>query len=202
VLHRLAALLAPPLCGVCGDPCGSRHVVCGRCGAAIAAAPAVPLLVPGVDRGWAAARYDGVPRRLVGTLKFGGRLPLAGVAAGAMAAAAPEDEPLGRLVPVPADPLRHRWRGFDTAEAIAIALSRELGLPASACLERRHGPRQVGRSRHQRLAGPRVFPAARSPKLALLVDDVVTTGATLTACAAALRAAGAERVLAVAFARA
>jgi predicted amidophosphoribosyltransferase len=203
VLHHLAALLAPPLCGVCGEPCGARRAVCKGCERAIAAAPPCPLLIPGVDRGWAAARYDGASRRLVAALKFGHRLALARVAACAIAARAPDDESLGVLVPVPADPVRNRLRGFDPAATIGVELAAALELDLTTCLLRRHGPRQVGRSRNDRLgAGLMVALTESPPRIALLVDDVTTTGATLAACAAALRQAGSERVLAATFARA
>ena len=195
-------LIAPPLCGVCGEPCGSLEPACGRCLGALAAAPAVPVAVAGVDRAWAATAYEGTARRLVTSLKFGGRLALAGVAAQAIAAAVGGDALCGALVPVAPDPLRHRLRGFDPAEAITRALAREVQLPLRACLARSHGPRQVGRSRSGRLAGPAVRAAIAPPPEAVLVDDVITTGATLSACARALREAGSQRVLAVAFARA
>jgi predicted amidophosphoribosyltransferase len=170
--------------------------------AAIAAAPSQCFLIPGADGAWAAAPYDGIPRRLIAALKFGKRFALARVAAEAMASAIPADLEPGPLVPVPPDPLRHRWRGFDPATAIAEELAGALELPLPHCLVRAHSRRQVGRSRAERLAGPSVQAAADVPAEATLVDDVATTGATLAACAAALRAAGAERVLALAFARA
>ena len=86
---------------------------------------------------------------------------------------------------------------------LAAAISKRVGLPVADCLSRT-GPKQtqVGRARAARLTGAgTIEPAGRSPPSALLVDDVVTTGATLAACAAALREAGSERIRAIAFAR-
>ena len=197
---RLLSLIAPSLCGVCGSPCTAESPACESCVSAIRSRPPQTLLIPGTDAAWAAAPYEGMPRRLVTALKFGKRLALARVAAEAMAIAIPLEP--GPLVPVPPDPLRHRWRGFDPAAAIAGELGSALGLPLSRCLVRTHSRRQVGRSRAERLAGPSVHAGADVPPHAILVDDVATTGATLAACAAALRASGAGRVLAVAFARA
>ncbi len=143
------------------------------------------------------------PGSLVAALKFGARLPLAGSAGAVIAARAPADLMEGTIVPVPAAPARRRWRGFDAAEAIAAALSAETGLPLSPCLRRSQGRRQVGRPRSERLASPpRVRLADRPPAAAVLLDDVVTTGATLGACARALRSGGCGRVVALTFARA
>ncbi|MGI9019431.1 MAG: ComF family protein [Solirubrobacterales bacterium] len=176
-------------------------MVCAR---ALGAQRPLPLSAPGVDAGWAAAPYDGTARRLIAALKFGRRLTLACVAADAIAAVAPRGTLAGHaLVPVPPDPWRARLRGFDPATLIAGNLARRLGLPLSHCLSRRHSPRQVGRARAERIGSP---PAIRTrgevPSSCVLVDDVTTTGATLAACAGSLRAAGAEEILALAFARA
>jgi predicted amidophosphoribosyltransferase len=199
---RLLSLIAPSLCGICGRPCDAESPACDSCIAAITTSPPQPFLIPGADTAWAAAPYEDLPRRLMAALKFGKRLALARVAAEAIASAIPDDLELATLIPVPPDPLRHRWRGFDPAAAIAGELAAALRLPLSQCLRRTHSRRQVGRSRAERLAGPSVHAAADVPREVTLVDDVATTGATLAACAVAVRSAGAQRVLAVTFARA
>jgi predicted amidophosphoribosyltransferase len=103
---------------------------------------------------------------------------------------------------VPAAPLRLRWRGFDPAAEISLALAALTGLPVQECL-RRHGiRRQVGRPRRDRLGQPpRIQPRGPAPERAVLIDDVLTTGATLASCAGALRRAGAVSVTAFTFAR-
>ncbi|HEY7266055.1 MAG TPA: hypothetical protein VH501_00035 [Solirubrobacterales bacterium] len=158
---------------------------------------------PGLDLALSASPFDGVARRVIHGLKYGRRLSLAGIAAGAMLRALPDGESADAVVPVPAAPWRWRWRGFDPAEEIAIALCERAGLPHLPCLRRDGGRRQVGRRRRQRLSGaPRVRAVADPPRAVLLVDDVWTTGATLGACAGALRAAGARRVVGLTFAHA
>ena len=108
------------------------------------------------------------------------------------------------LVPVPPQVVRARRRGFDPAGALAAALGPRLGLPQRACLRRRdHARRQVGSTRAQRRRGGRLAIELRAPPppLALLVDDVHTTGATLDACAQALLAGGCREVVALTYTR-
>jgi predicted amidophosphoribosyltransferase len=204
-LARLSSLLVPPLCGLCGTPCDPRSPICERCDARLRAAVPGPSAVPGVDVTWSAASYEGIARDLIAAVKFGGRLAPVRRAAAAMAAAAPAGMLDGTIVPVPPDPMRRRRRGFDVAHELASALAIETGLPADPCLRRSWGRRQVGRSRLERLADPPAVRLARRgvpPVLAVLVDDVVTTGGTLSACARALRSAGSSSIAAVTFARA
>jgi predicted amidophosphoribosyltransferase len=199
----LASLVAPPLCAACGDRCGPDAVLCDACDCDLAGAPRV--IEPGppaIDLAIAASPFDGPARRLVLGLKYGRRLTLAGVAAAAMLRALPPHERTGTVVPVPAGPWRWRWRGFDPAEEIACALASRAELPYLDCLRRGRGRRQVGRRRWDRLANPpRVWSAAPCPRQVLLVDDVWTTGATLSACARALRECGTQRIVALTLAR-
>ena len=151
--------------------------------------------------------HAGPARALVHALKFRGALGLAGMMAAQVAANAPPGllAPACVLVPVPAHPLRLRPRGVDHAGTLATALAARTGLPVVRCLVRRGAPaRQLGAARDERLAGGRLAIRVRgaAPTDAVLVDDVHTTGATLDACARALRQAGASRVRAVAYARA
>jgi predicted amidophosphoribosyltransferase len=97
---------------------------------------------------------------------------------------------------------RRRSRGFDQAELLARAVARRRRLPARSLLRRLPGPAQSGRSIAERHLNPRF--AARRPcvRPVLVVDDVATTGATLRAAAAALRAAGAPEVHGLVVARA
>jgi predicted amidophosphoribosyltransferase len=143
-----------------------------------------------------------VARNLVAALKFRHLLPVADLMADRIQWLAPAHMLSGVIVPAPPAPSRLRRRGFDPAGELAAALAERLSSPLEPCLARRGGRRQVGRRRAERLGQPpRIHASAAAPRSVLLVDDVLTTGATMTACAQALRAAGAARVVAVTFAR-
>ncbi|HVY96632.1 MAG TPA: phosphoribosyltransferase family protein [Solirubrobacterales bacterium] len=201
--QALLAGIAPPLCAACGRSCRPEAVICSRCVRRLAGAE--PLLgkgPPGLDRAWSSAPYEGVARDLVAALKFRCLLPAAGLMAERIAWLAPAHLLSGAVVPVPSPPARLRRRGFDPAGELALALAAELEAPLAPGLRRRDRRRQVGRGRAERLGHPpRVHASGPVPRSVLLVDDVLTTGATLSACAQALRAAGAARVVALTFAR-
>jgi len=153
--------------------------------------------------------FEGPARALVHALKFGGALALADLMAAQMVALCPPGilSPGAVLVPVPTHPARRRRRGFCHAERLALAVGARTGLTVVRVLARRGPPtRQAGSGRAARLAGGRVLVAPRArvtvPASVVLVDDVHTTGATLAACAGALRTGGARRVTALTYARA
>jgi predicted amidophosphoribosyltransferase len=203
ILRLAAAGLAPPLCAACGRLCRAEAVLCTRCGRRLAGAE--PLLgkgPPGLDRAWSSAPHEGVARDLVAALKFRRLLPVADLMADRIQWLAPANMLSGAVVPVPPAPVRRRQRGFDPAGELAAALAQRLDASVQPCLARRGGTRQVGRRRAERIAHPpRIRATAAAPRSVILVDDVLTTGATLTACAQALRSAGAIRVVAITFAR-
>ena len=100
------------------------------------------------------------------------------------------------IVPVPLHPIRYAERGYNQAEAIAVGVGRALGLPVSgnALLRTRLAASQVGRTREDRLEHIRetfaINPEGSPGGAIILVDDVVTTGATMRAAVDALRHAG------------
>jgi ComF family protein len=158
---------------------------------------------------WGAA-YRGVFRDLIHHLKFAGLDPLARPIGEILAdRVGPRLPPVDLVTFVPLHPWRRFRRGFNQAEILARALARRFGLPCAAILVRhRVGRRQVGLGRRDRLtalrgcyrlrrAGRQV---ARGRRI-LLVDDVITTGATMEACARLILAAGAAAVCGCAVAR-
>jgi len=113
------------------------------------------------------------------------------------------------LIPVPLHPKRRAWRGFDQAKMLCDCIARPIGLPVWAdALERTRDTRPqtqlAGASRRENVSG--AFEARRPWRLTraslILVDDVMTTGATLDECARALKRAGAASVYALTVSRA
>jgi ComF family protein len=165
------------------------------------------VVLAGVET-WAPVAYEGAARELVKALKYRGAERLAGALAAQVAANAPGGLLAGTLVPVPLQRARLRRRGYNQARLLATAVAERSGLELDDCLVRRDGePPQAGRPRPERvaLAGGAIALRADArppPGTVLLVDDVVTTGSTIAACARALRSAGARTVRAIAYARA
>ncbi|ADZ68899.1 ComF family protein [Polymorphum gilvum] len=165
---------------------------------------------PLFDRARAAALYKGPARDLVLTLKFGGRRETAGAMGRWMAFAGHElIEPGTLLVPVPLHRVRLWQRRFNQAALLADAVARQSGADAGLLvLERvRRTRQQVGldaRERQKNVRGAFRLRAGAEAQVAgrpvVLVDDVLTTGSTVTACARVLKAAGAAGVDVLTFA--
>lgn len=213
IAERLLAEILPADCLLCGTPLPWRQSggVCLPCWSLL---PWSPGLRPG--RGpleavvWA-GDYSGSIRRLIRALKFEGRDhlgPLLGrqVTRRLAPALRLRGPRIDLVLPVPLHWWRRYRRGYNQAEPLAAPLAEALGAPLAIDLlrRRRAGRRQLGLSRRDRLRALRGCYAA-SPavagKIVLVVDDVLTTGATLLACAAALRRAGAAGVIGCVVAR-
>ncbi|MBJ7521164.1 MAG: ComF family protein [Solirubrobacteraceae bacterium] len=222
---RLLSFVVPATCWVCGGPAPDAAPLCAGCRRALPWLPAgccPRCALPAHGRGGCPAErlafdaavsvvaYEGAASSVVRAVKDRGGLALVPMMGAQLVAALPADLLRGaRVVPVPPHPLRGRLRGFDAAGLLAAELATRTGRPLDADLLRRRGGwwrRQRGATRAERLATGRLVVEVRRPipppAVAALVDDVHTTGATLHACALALRAAGCERVVAVTWARA
>lgn len=184
--------IEPPLCERCGAPTAWPVERCRECaGRRLAFAGAR-----------AAVGYDAAARRLVHAWKERGLRRLAAEVAELVAERLPPPE-VEALTFVPADRGRRLDRGHNPAERLALELGELWEIPCAPLLERTRGGRQRGSSAAERRTVRGAFrPTASAPRSVAVIDDVYTTGATAAAAATALRAAGARRVEAVAFARA
>jgi ComF family protein len=158
---------------------------------------------------WCAA-YSGAVRAALHALKYGGERRLAPLLGEAMAARWARTSAGGEVVTwVPVHPARRRERGFDQAQELARVVARQLGLPLEGWLRRSRrtvAQHALGRgARASNVGGVfTVDPPARQRlhgRWVIVVDDIVTTGATMSGCADALLEAGAAAVSAVAVAR-
>jgi len=183
----------------CGAPRPLPSPVCARC-------PDWPRTLLAVRCG---ALHAGAARDLVHSLKFHGNLAAA-LPLAALASAAARELPLSAealVVPVPLHWRRRRRRGFNQAAEIARRLARDHGLGMHARLLRRVRGGASSRTRTRSGRQREIRGAFRAPRGVkgceiLLVDDVVTTGATLGACARALARRGAAAIYAVTATRA
>jgi len=195
------------LCHLCGLPAGPSDVLVFQCPSCIEHPPRFALA-----RSY--GEYGGALRELVHLLKYHGMIPLASPLGERLVSVA--ENPLWReefagcqaVAAVPLESARLRSRGYNQAELLARFVARRLGLPllpARAFRRVRPTATQAGLTRPQRRENVRgafeAQSAAVKDRTILLIDDVMTTGATLDSCAAALRDAGATRVLALSVAR-
>jgi ComF family protein len=228
--HALDAAL-PPLCPSCREPLGDGAGLCAGCWSKLSfiekpycARLGIPFIYdpgpgllsmeaiaapPAYDRARAAVRYDDVARALVQAFKYGDRLDLAPMMGQWMARAG--SELLGgadALIPVPLHWRRLWSRRFNQSAALAGAISKICGVPVlhDALKRVRATAQQVGLSKTER--ADNVQGAFRVPdksqtagRRLVLIDDVLTSGATADTCAKALLRAGAAHVDVLVFAR-
>jgi ComF family protein len=189
--------IGPPWCRICGVPMTAAlrptdTPLCGEC----------RLRPPVFAYARAGARYGDVAREALHALKFKGRRELAGPLADLIVEGGTTRLPKGRpdlLVPVPLHPRRHRERGFNQASLLARRLGQAWGVPvrddvlarvvataSQTALEataRRSNVRNAFRLRRPEMVAGRHV---------IVVDDILTTGATLSECVLTLHAGGAE----------
>ena len=196
----LAELLGAARCVGCGAP---GDFLCYECRKQ--APPANRVQVRGADSATALWAWAGAPRTLVLGLKLRGQRSFAVPLGRAVAHAAWRGGTMAEVVTwVPGRSRDIRRRGFDHAELIARQAASELGFEARPLLRRSGDQRdQVGLSRSERLRNQSSQLLVAQPAgSVLLVDDLITTGATAASCCAALEAAGAQRIEVIAPCRA
>jgi len=188
--------LLPPLCPGCGLPIS------------VEPCPACRQRRLEIDGVYAPFRFEGPVRLAVHLLKYQNMKALAPTLAGFMASHIRlHPLPVEAIVPVPLHRARLRHRGYNQAELLAYVLGQDMGLPVNpGWLERDlPGPSQArATSREERwhnATGAFRAKEAINGKRVLLVDDVCTTGATLSSCASALKGGGAAQVWGLTLAR-
>ncbi|MBI2709186.1 MAG: hypothetical protein HYX34_05770 [Actinobacteria bacterium] len=192
-------MFLPSRCGACDQPGPSP---CATCAGRVRRAAPAPA-PRGLSDCRALLAYEGAARQLVARLKYRNARASLRWLAGGMAQLV-DTARVDVVTWAPTTGARRRGRGFDQAELLARAVAADLGLPVARLVRRLDGPAQTGRSGVERRAGPRVEPISGSVaagRRVLVVDDVVTTGGSLSAVAAALHRAGAADVRAVVAAR-
>jgi competence protein ComFC len=195
------SVLFPIACPGCGRPARDGAPVCAGCLSGLVPAPRVAP-PPGLDAWYAPFAYEGAAREMVARIKYRNvRAVVPWLAVRMAESVSPVELDAAVITWAPTTPAHRRARGFDPAELLARALARRLRRPARLLLARAPGPPQTGLPAATRWAGPRFASRRAAPRLVLVVDDIATTGATLTAAASALRAGGATRVVAVTAAR-
>jgi ComF family protein len=193
-----------PVCARCGMPFAHDEGEGAMCAACIAEPPAF-------DSARAAVLYGDASHKLIVAFKHSDRTELAPLLAGWLARAGrPLFNEGAVIIPCPLHPLRLLHRRYNQAALLALSLSRATGTPTESSLLKRQRdtkPQQrlSAEARRRNVAGafevPQALAARADGRRFILVDDVLTTGTTLSACARALKRAGAARVDALVLAR-
>lgn len=214
----LLNLLYPQDCLICSNRIREAKAarLCGPCNDRImryADTPHWSFTENGLafDAAYHVAGYDDIVKRCICLMKYNGKQDLSNILGGLMSEYAERNmnfNDIDMFVPVPLHPVKLRERQFNQSELIAGHLAKRFNkkLESKWIKRVRYTPQQAGLSREQRLRNIKgAFlvrqDAAFADKTVMLVDDVMTTGATLHECAKTLKSAGAKKVFAFTLAR-
>ena len=205
-LTRLLDSLFPyiPKCVGCGVEKGAVDSICPKCAVelnTLAAGQAEVLGIPTYSLYW----YDGIAARIVRGYKYNDKRWLSRFMGDRMAKAAMELGGFDAVCPIPLHKKRRRLRGFDQAELLAKHIAETMDIPFIAGAERTRNTRtqtKLTKSQRKENMDGAFAPKATLSGRVLLIDDVLTTGATAAACAQTLYQAGARCVFLLTFARA
>lgn len=201
-LNAPQPLEAEYFCAACRTPFRNRFPLDeqGRCALC-------RLGLRGFDAAYSFGAYEGVLRELIHLLKYGRVRTLAAPLGEKLASALPVDQRFDVVSPVPLHWRRRLRRGFNQSALLARAVARRYGVRVTNVLKRRRGTAsQAGLSHARRRENVSGAFLVRRPervrgRRVLLIDDVMTTGATASACATALKRAGAGYVAVLTLAR-
>jgi len=219
---RIVDVVFPPRCLLCGEACAPLQHLGQVCPACVAALPwirgptcercGIELVSErglctrcragtlGIDRNVALFPYLGQVRELIHLYKTAGRRSLAELFSELLACAYLREYGGSTVVPVPGRAAVRRRRGWEHVDLVASRLDRRFGIPVARCLRRRSTAQQKALDYEERLrniAGTYAALSGPVPEVAVLLDDVLTTGATLTECARVLRDRGCRLVSAL-----
>lgn len=219
ILERIISYIAPHICQGCGQ---TGSLFCEGCAAALPSLPSrcygcaalsVDSAVCPVCRRrsplrhvWVVTPYEGVAKELLYALKFERAGAASRPMALLMAEALPHLSEGMLVVPVPTANVRVRQRGYDQALLLARQIAKQRGYKCTPLLARTGHTRQVGADKaHRQKQLADAFRPLSPDKIrgarVVLVDDIVTTGATLESAARALKKAGAKSIDAIVFAQ-
>ncbi len=217
ILDSLLSQVAPHYCCSCGEignllcesckyDINSDHVnSCLFCGRPTSIADACRYCHSDITRMWCVGERSGGLEKLINLYKFNYAKAASASLSEVLLACLPQLPPETVIVPIPTLRAHIRQRGYDHALLVARAIAEEQKLTLAQPLERITNTVQRGTDRKQRIAqAKQAFRVSKGVEMAipyLLIDDVVTTGATLRYAAKALKDAGATTVWAAAIAR-